>query len=81
MFSTKVERERPDIDPKSNIKAGLTDQLTSLLSTAKFLGATFWSLYAIEPFQHVNYAPLLILELQFRLETKIDYKPNFMALA
>jgi hypothetical protein len=76
VFSTKVERERPDIDPKSNIKACLTDQLMSLLSTAKPLEKTFWPLYAIEPFQLVKYAPFTYIIITILLGNKVNYKPN-----
>jgi hypothetical protein len=76
VFSTKVERERPDIEPRSNFKACLTDQLMSLPSTAKFLEATFWSLYAIKPFQLVNYTPFTYIRIAISLGNKVNYKPN-----
>ncbi len=70
MFSTKVERERPDVCSKSNLPYRPTDVTSNLLEVS------IWSLYAIKPCQLVNCAPISYIRIANALGYKVNYKPN-----
>ncbi len=72
VFSTKVERERPDIELQSNIQACLTDQLPSL----PFLEASILA-SILQSFFNCNVRSYLLVFYKANLlGNKVNYKPN-----